>query len=83
MSTLKDRLDRMREGFRKDAPPEVLAVMDRAKQELIDSGITAAMIQPGDTLPAFSLPDAEGNLVDSAALLAGGPLVVTLYRGHW
>lgn len=37
----------------------------------------------GQQVPAFELPDAEGNLVSSADLLAKGPLVVTFYRGSW
>ncbi|WP_022952096.1 peroxiredoxin-like family protein [Leucothrix mucor] len=37
----------------------------------------------GQRVPAFELPDAEGNLVSSADLLAKGPLVVTFYRGSW
>jgi hypothetical protein len=52
--------------------------MERAKQELIDSGITRSMIRTGDTLP-----DTDGRVVESAELLARSPLVVTLYRGHW
>lgn len=83
MNTLKERLDRIRNGFHEQAPPEVLAVMDRAKQELIDSGITGTMIRVGDTVPAFSLPDTDGRTVAAAELLSRGPLVVTLYRGHW
>ena len=31
----------------------------------------------------FRLPDQDGNLVDSKDLLARGPLVVALFRGHW
>ncbi len=34
-------------------------------------------------MPEFLLPDAEGRLVHSGALLAGGPLVLTFFRGDW
>lgn len=34
-------------------------------------------------MPGFLLPNAEGHLVDSEALLAQGPLVVTFFRGGW
>ncbi|MFX6250228.1 peroxiredoxin-like family protein, partial [Acinetobacter baumannii] len=37
----------------------------------------------GDHAPAFTLPDADGAPVESAALLAKGPLIVTFYRGIW
>ena len=33
--------------------------------------------------PDFALPNADETLVDSRALLARGPLVVTFYRGRW
>lgn len=37
----------------------------------------------GDMLPPFVLPDADGNLVDSAALIDNGPTIVSFNRGHW
>jgi hypothetical protein len=83
MGTLKERLDRIRDGFRKAAPPEGLAVMDKAHRELADSGIMDRIPRVGDKLPAFRLPDTEGNIVDSNTLLAKGPLVVVFYRGVW
>ncbi len=83
MSTLKERLVNITEGFKKEAPPEVLATMDRARQNLADSGIMDRIPQVGDKLPAFNLPDTAGETVSSEALLADGPLVVTSYRGIW
>ena len=83
MSSLKDRLDRIRTGFRAEAPPEALAVMDKAHQSLADSGIMDRIPRVGDNLPAFSLLDTEGASLDSNVLLAQGPLVVAIYRGVW
>ena len=83
MNTLKERLDRIRSGFRQQAPPDALAVMDRAHQGLADSGIMDRIPKIGDKLATFSLPDTEGNIIDSTRLLADGPLVVTFYRGVW
>ena len=83
MSTLQERLDRMREGFYKQAPEAVTTVMKRATEDLRASGITSGIPAVGDTLPAFELPDTEGNTVRSADLLAQGPLVLTVYRGLW
>jgi len=82
-SSLQDRLDRIRDGFRKEAPPEALAVMDQSHRELAASGIMDRIPKVGDKLPPFSLLDNEGNTVSSSALLADGPLVVTHYRGIW
>ena len=37
----------------------------------------------GDQLPPFHLPDDRGRLTTSGELIAKGPLVVSLNRGHW
>ncbi|MFL5336140.1 MAG: peroxiredoxin-like family protein, partial [Geminicoccaceae bacterium] len=37
----------------------------------------------GDLLPEFTLPDTDGALVSSDALLARGPLVTAFIRGPW
>ena len=44
---------------------------------------TDRVLKPGDILPGFMLPNAEGKLVSSEELLAQGPLVLTFYRGEW
>ena len=50
----------------------------------MDAGQAAAQaLKPGDPMPEFLLPNAEGRLVASADLLATGPLVVTFFRGAW
>ena len=62
-------------------------VVADAYQALIDTlirgsaGENAAMV--GDALPPFLLPDENGKLVSSAALLSAGPLVVSFNRGNW
>ena len=83
MSTLKERLDRIKEDFKKQAPAEALAVMARAEEMLRASGIMERIVTVGSPLPAFILPDTAGNQVGSADLLARGPLVVTFNRGVW
>lgn len=83
MARLQDRLDAIRKGFEKQAPPEALEVMHRATEEL--ARLVARDPGPGvgEKAPNFSLPDPDGNVVESAALLGKGPLVLTLFRGHW
>lgn len=50
----------------------------------LDAGEVARQaLRAGDRMPPFLLLDAEGRLVDSADLLARGPLVVTFFRGTW
>jgi hypothetical protein len=83
MARLQDRLDAIRKGFEKDAPPEVTEVLHRATRDLAEVVAREPGLGAGDTLPRFRLPDQDDNVVDSAELLARGPLVVALFRGHW
>ena len=83
MSTLAERLERIEASFAKQAPAEALAVMDRATDELRESGIMSRIPTPGSPLPDFKLEDTDGNLVSSQSLLDQGALVVTFYRGVW
>lgn len=86
--SLQSRLDAFKTDFEAGKPPysvphSVIETMHRATRELIASGAAQRALKAGDTAPAFSLPDADGNLVSSAALLKDGPLVVSFYRGVW
>ncbi|MHC4942688.1 MAG: hypothetical protein ACYTG7_06670 [Planctomycetota bacterium] len=83
MSTLQDRLNRIKEGFLKSAPEEAKAIMDRATEELRASGIMSRIPAAGSPLPAFELPDSDGRPVRSSDLLGQGPLILTFYRGLW
>ncbi len=83
MTTLKERLDRIREGFEAQAPAEALEVIHRSTRTLVESDIMNQVPEVGSRLPAFELQDTEGKLVRSADLLERGPLVATFYRGRW
>jgi peroxiredoxin len=37
----------------------------------------------GSPAPGFTLPDADGNMVDLRSLLRMGPVVLSFYRGDW
>jgi len=83
MSTLQERLDRIKAGFVEQAPEAALAVMKAATEGLRASGIMDRIPKVGDPLPAFELVATDGEVVNSADLLARGPLVITHYRGDW
>jgi hypothetical protein len=83
MAGLQQRLDAIRRGFEKQAPPEALELMHRATSDLREAMERKPGLGVGDALPSFALPDTEGNVVNSEDLLKRGPLVVTLFRGHW
>jgi peroxiredoxin len=79
--SLEDELSKIRAAAKEDAPlqaayEDFLSRLDRA-----ETGARA--LKPGDAIPAFLLPDAEGRLVASDDLLARGSLVINFFRGNW
>lgn len=85
---LQDRLDAFKAdlvGGKLAFKPtkERLAAMERATNELIESGQAQRAKKAGDMAPVFLLNDPAGNPVSSRELLAKGPLVVSFYRGVW
>jgi hypothetical protein len=81
--SLKEELQSLRARAEAKRAPEIVAAMRRAVDELRASGAPERVLKPGTAAPHFSLPDAEERTVNSADLLARGPLVVTFYRGRW
>ena len=81
--SLQDTLDAMRSSFESKLPPEIVKTMHDATEDLLQSGIMDRVLKEGDQAPQFSLPDPNGEMVDSADLLKTGPLVVGFYRGAW
>ena len=80
---LQKELDGLRQGFMATAPPESVAAMGRAAEELIRSGILQRATQTGSPAPDFTLPNAVGREVRLSTVTARGPAVVTFYRGAW
>jgi len=80
---LQEKLDAYKAEFEKKMPPEKLAIMHRATEDLRKSGISDGVIKVGERMPEFVLPNVRGEKVSSAELLRRGPLVVTFYRGVW
>ena len=79
MTPLQPQLDAIRAGFEPQVPADALAVMHRSNDDLREQASVA--VPAGSALPAFELPSVAGTTVRSDDLLAGGPLVVSLFRG--
>jgi peroxiredoxin len=62
---------------------EVKAAYEEFLRRLDVAEVAAGVRREGEAMPSFLLPNAEGGLVDSADLLAQGPLVLTFIRGSW
>jgi hypothetical protein len=81
--SLKEKLHEISQQSGGKIPADVQDKMRRATQELKDSGQAERALKVGDKMPAFSLPDTNGNIVNSADLLQKGNLVLTFFRGAW
>lgn len=81
--SLKKRLAAMKKASDERMPAETKAIMSRAEADLRASGLHERALAVGERAPTFSLPNQNGDLVSSAALLEKGPLAVSFFRGKW
>jgi hypothetical protein len=81
--SLNEELNALRLRGESRRSADVVEKMHRAVDELRRSGALARVLKIGDKAPEFALPNAAEQVIDSKALLAKGPLVVTFYRGRW
>lgn len=81
--SLTQALADLRAQSRGKIPEEALAQMDRATEELANSGIADRSLKERDRAPNFTLPDATGQSVELQSLLKKGPVVISFYRGQW
>ena len=81
--SLEEKLAAVREGAAKRIPPERLAIMHNATEQLRRSGILDRVIKPGAQAPDFTLNDQHGNAVTLSALTARGPVLMSVFRGFW
>jgi hypothetical protein len=80
---LQAQLDTFKRGFAEQAPEQVLETMNRAGEKLRDSGIGDQTVKLGDKAPNFSLSNTSKAEISLSTLLAGGPVVLSFFRGRW
>jgi peroxiredoxin len=83
MTTLNAELRTFYEARQQQIPAEIREIMQRAGQELADSGQADRALTVGDKAPGFSLPSVTGQTLALDDQLAHGPVVLTFYRGAW
>ena len=81
--TLQEKLDTIRAASKTRIPPEAQAIMHRSIDDLRASGIMERIARVGQKAPDFTLPNASGQSVRLADLVARGPVVLSFYRGRW
>ncbi len=80
--SMNERLAAFAESVRQLRPASAETV-DRFVARLREAGAGEHAPRVGEVMPEFVLPDENGRMVGLTELLAGGPVVVTLHRGHW
>ncbi|KMS66775.1 MULTISPECIES: peroxiredoxin-like family protein [Streptomyces] len=83
MTALNAELRTFYEARQQQIPDEIRQIMQRAGQELADSGQAERALTVGAQAPRFSLPSATGQTLALDDLLVDGPVVLTFYRGAW
>jgi hypothetical protein len=81
--SLQDELSVLRASAEGRIPPEAMAVMYRATQDLEKSGLVEKALKVNDRVPDFTLENMNGVLVNSSQLLERGPMVLSFFRGSW
>lgn len=80
--TLSEQLEAYAAAGREIFPAYGEAV-DRLVERIHENGGGENAPRPGEPMPPFMLPDDEGRLVTLTSLIAGGPVAVMFFRGHW
>ncbi|WJL96137.1 peroxiredoxin-like family protein [Microbacterium sp. ET2] len=70
-------------GFSEAVGSKLSAVFDGEQRDLREGGVPDGVVSVGDTLPAATVFDAQGQAHDLAALLGERPAVLVFYRGAW
>ena len=81
--SLEEKLAAVRAQSDATIPPEKHAIMHRATADLRASGIMDRILPVGAPAPEFELANHDGRRVASADLLAGGPMLLSFFRGSW
>jgi hypothetical protein len=81
--TLATKLDELRAASANRIPPEKRAIMAAVTEAQRKSGILDGVIKVGAAMPDFALRNQHDVEIHSSELLAGGPLVLTVFRGVW
>jgi cytochrome oxidase Cu insertion factor (SCO1/SenC/PrrC family) len=81
--SLEEKLAATRAASAGRIPPDRQAIMHRATEDLRRSGILDRIVPVGSPAPSFTLDNHDGRRVSSDDLLAGGPVVVSFFRGSW
>jgi peroxiredoxin len=81
--TIREQSEQMKAAAAEHLSAEVLEVFDASIRDLLEGGIPSDAVRVGDTMPEFTLADANGEAVSLGQLIESGPVVIVFYRGGW
>lgn len=80
---LREIFAERKELIAKYVPRETQTIHSQAVAELKQRQVAVNALPVGATAPAFDLPDHDGKIILSSALLGEGRLVLCFIRGRW
>jgi hypothetical protein len=80
---LRQRIEEFQKDFFPKLPKDVVGTLVKGIEDMVRSGVGRESVKLGDRAPDFWLPNASGEPIALASLLARGPAVVAFYRGIW
>jgi peroxiredoxin len=81
--SLQEALEAQRTSLNAQISPEKLAIIEKASQDLANSGIHTNFLRVGDRAPDWELKDSEGEEYSLDDELDQGPVILSFYRGGW
>ncbi len=81
--SLTEELKNQKNKFLKIAPPETVATMDKATDDLAQTDLVANSLKEGSRAPDFTLNNGQGDAVQLGNALEQGPVILKFFRGDW
>lgn len=82
-TNLTEQLAARREAFAAKAQPGWIETMEAVHHDLEEVDAAERAPHVGEMAPLFKIPDMSGDFVGLEEVLAGGPVILSFYRGRW
>lgn len=83
MNTLAKNIEQLNQDLVTQLPQEILEAFGKSIEDLKTKNIEKNSIQIGERIPAFSLPNVLGKMVNSEEVLKSNKMILAFYRGSW
>lgn len=83
MNTLAKNIEQLNQDLASQLPQEILEAFGKSIEDLKTKNMEKNSIQIGERIPAFSLPNALGKMINSDEVLKNNKMILAFYRGSW